>query len=450
MILTLFYFIIALALLVIVHEYGHFITARCCGIHIVRFSLGFGKVLCRWQDKKGTEYVISALPLGGYVKMLDETEQAVTPDQRHLAFNNKPVVIRMAVVIAGPLFNFLFALLALWVVQVMGVEALIPVINTVTPGSLAAKAGLTPHDEIKAVNGTPIFGWRDFQYALMPYVGSKATLTLTVQSSYNAAKKNLPLSLEQGSLEGGKKGLFEHLGIVPFIPELPAIVGEVKAASPAEKGGLQVDDVIKKINGNTVKDWQFLVSFVKKHPDQRLTLQIERQGKPKVLSVTAGSDRVKGRAEGFLGVVSKKTKWPQQYLRMHRQPPLHAAGIALKQTVDLTVTTFVLTTRLIVGKLALNNVSGPLGIAQGAGEAGRSGLVYYLSFLALVSISLGVLNLLPVPMLDGGHLLYDVIAIVRGRALSLKAQSLGMSIGFSILAGLMVLAIANDLVRLWR
>ncbi|WP_347251648.1 RIP metalloprotease RseP [Legionella sp.] len=448
MVTTLLYFFLALLLLITVHEYGHFLVARLCGVKVLRFSFGFGKVLARWRDKQGTEYAWSLFPLGGYVKMLDEAEGEVPAHERHLAFNNKSVWARIAIIVAGPLFNFIFAFVALWLVLVIGIQSLAPMIDGVKPGSIAASAGLEPKQEIVALDDKKISSWRDFQFALMPLLGSDATISLTVKSLTNGQMKNVSLPLTHWELDTKKPDPLNSLGIKPFIPKIPPVIGEVVEGSPAKKAGLQQGDVITKMNGNPMDDWLDLVEYVKLHPGEELSLIIKRQGHEQVVSLLIGTKLNEGQQEGFLGLRSEKVDWPKQWLRTQRQGPLQAIGTAFAQTTELTGATFSLIGRFITGKLALQSISGPVGIAQGAGESGRSGLAYYLSFLALVSISLGVLNLLPIPMLDGGHLLYCVIEVIRGKPLSDNVKSVGIYLGLMVLMGLMLLALSNDITRL--
>ncbi|MDP3269441.1 MAG: RIP metalloprotease RseP [Legionella sp.] len=448
MLVTLLYFLLALLLLVSVHEYGHFQVARWCGVKVLRFSFGFGTVLASWHDKKGTEYAWSLFPLGGYVKMLDETEGDVDEREKHLAFNNKSVWQRIAIVLAGPLFNFLFAFFALWLVLVIGMHSLAPIIASVKPDSLASRAGFSAKQEIVAINGSKINSWRDFQYAMMPLVGSRETIQVTVKSLNSGEVNQLSLPLVDWQLDDKKPDPLKSLGIEPFIPSIPPIIGEVVANSPAEKAGLQVGDKLISINGKPFDDWLLLVDFVKEHPDTRLDIEMDRQGKVHSIKLITGSQKVQGKTEGFIGVRSQKVDWPEHWLRHERQNPLTALGTALKQTGHLTATTFILMGRLVTGKLGLNSISGPVGIAQGAGDSGRGGIVSYLFFLALVSISLGALNLLPIPMLDGGHLLYYAFEIIRGKPLSDGVKSLGVYLGIFLLVALMFIALTNDLSRL--
>jgi regulator of sigma E protease len=448
MLLTLLYFLLALLLLVTVHEYGHFIVARWCGVKVLRFSFGFGTVLARWHDKKGTEYAWSLFPFGGYVKMLDEAEGDVPENERHLAFNNQSIWKRIAIVLAGPLFNFIFAFVALWLVLVIGMKSLAPMIDSVKPNSIAAKAGITAHEEIISLNGAKINSWRDFQYAMMPLVGSKETVHLTVKSLVDGHQTEINLPLADWHLNNKKPDPLKSLGIEPFIPNIPPIVGEVLPDSPAAKAGLKVGDELIGVDGQSFGDWLFIVDYVKARPDTQLILQVKRFGSIEDINVYTGSQEVNGKDEGFLGVRSQKVNWPAHWLRMERKHPIAALGTALKQTLQLTGTTFTLMGRLVTGKLGLNSISGPVGIAQGAGDSGRGGLVSYLFFLALVSISLGALNLLPIPMLDGGHLLYYVLELIRRKPVSENLKAAGAYVGLLLLVALMFIALSNDISRL--
>ncbi|WP_025386304.1 RIP metalloprotease RseP [Legionella oakridgensis] len=448
MLFTLFYFFIALLLLIIIHEFGHFIVARCCGVKVLRFSFGFGKVLASWRDKHGTEFVWSIFPLGGYVKMLDESEGEVPENERHLAFNNQSVWVRIAIVFAGPFFNFLFAFIALWFMWIIGIKSLAPMIESVKVGSIAAQSGLRPNQEILEMGAKKINSWRDFQYALMPLLGTHEPVTLIVKSLKDGHVNTLKLRLDHWTLDVKNPDVLASLGITPFVPKVPPVVGSVVPDSPAQSAGLQVGDEILAINHEVINDWLVLVDYVRQHSDQSMLLSIKRNNKIEQVNVHIGRTMNDGQNQGFLGVSSRQVKWPEHWLRLHRASPLPAAGHALSQTIELTGATFALIGRLVTGKLPIQSISGPVGIAQGAGESARSGLPYYLSFLALVSISLGVLNLLPIPILDGGHLLYCFIEIVRRRPLSEEVKSAGIYLGLVFLVTLMIIALSNDLARL--
>lgn len=448
MLMTMFYFIIALLLLVVVHEYGHFLVARLCGVKVLKFSFGFGRVLFCCRDRKGTEYVWSILPLGGYVKMLDEEEGEVKASERHLAFNNKSLKTRVAVVLAGPLFNFLFAFLALWLALLVGMYSIAPIIASVKLNSPASLAGFKAQEEIISFNQKPVSSWRDFQYGALPLIGSNESVPVVVKALKGGQTRTLRLAFSSLQPDSKKPDLLKSLGITPFIPTIPPIVGEVVADSPAKKAGFQVSDRIISMNGKSVDDWLDFVEFVRDNPGTSLVVEISRNQQIMKITVVIDSKKEGNQKTGFLGLRSQQVDWPKKWLRFHHQNPVAALGTAFTQTIELTQTTFSLIGRFITGKLALQNLSGPVGIAQGAGESASHGLASYLFFLALVSISLGVLNLLPIPMLDGGHLLFYFIEFLKGKPLSITAKSIGFYLGFVFLIAIMVLALHNDISRL--
>lgn len=447
MMFTLFYFIIALLMLVLVHEYGHFIVARYCGVKVLRFSFGFGKVLASWRDKRGTEYAFSLVPLGGYIQMLDESEGEVPESERHLAFNNQSIAKRCAIALAGPLFNFLFAFFALWLVLIIGIKSLAPIVSEIKIPSLAAQAGLLPEDEILSFGGKKISSWHDFQYALMPLVGTNAPVAMKVKSIKNGQERSLFFPLEQWHLDGKNPNLLNSLGMVPFLPKIPPLISEIVIDSPADSAGLLKGDRISRLNGQPIFDWLDVVDIIKKHPNTKMTLTVFRKGQSKALSLHTGSVIKDGVVEGFMGARANAVNWPANWLRMQREAPLPAVATALKQTFDLIGATFSSIGHLIIGKIPIESLSGPIGIAQGAGESAKGGLAHYLSFLALLSISLGVLNLLPIPLLDGGHLLYYLIELIWRRPLSEQLKSAGIYLGVVFLVSLMIIAFSNDLTR---
>jgi len=448
MLMTTVYFILALLLLVTIHEAGHFLVARWCGVKVLRFSFGFGPVLFSWRDKQNTEFAFSLFPLGGYVKMLDEAHGDISADEQQHAFNAKSIGARSSIILAGQVFNFLFAWIAFWLVSVIGMQTLAPIVHEVRAESVAEHAGLKPQHEFVAVAGTPVASWRDVRYALMPYMGAKGNVDVQVVSPEDTTHQRLSLPLGAWSVPEPQVDPLDELGVTPLLPVIPPYVAEVFPDSPAEKSGLMANDEIVKIDKNIITDWRELVIYVKNHPDQSITLTRKQGDNTSSVMVTLGHQMNAGTLEGVLGVRSKPGDWPKHMVRMQREGPVDALVTASKQTWLFTESTFVWIGRMLVGDVPLHNLSGPLGIADGAGSSARGGLVYYLSFLALLSIGLGVLNLLPIPMLDGGQLLYCLIEFVLGRPLSDRFKTLGVSLGLFFLMALTVIALKNDLIRL--
>ena len=449
MLSMLLYFVLALLLLVTVHEYGHFLVARACGVKVLRFSFGFGKVLARWHDKRGTEYTWSLVPLGGYVKMLDETENDVPEHERHMAFNNKPVWARMAIVLAGPLFNFIFAFVALWLVLIIGIKSLAPIIDSVKSGSIAARAGLMAKQEILSLNGHSMASWHDVYYEMTLLSGTHGPVAITAKALKGGQQTTHILSLVTWVVDENKQSMLASLGFVPFMPTIPPIIGEVIPKSPAQIAGLQPGDMVTSIDRYAVDNWLKLVDVVRLHPSQDVMLHIDRNGRPENIAIHTGSVTNEGRQEGYLGVLSQDpARFLAPWLLLQRETPLPAIKTAFLQTVDLTRATVMLMGRLMTGEVSWHSISGPVGIAQGARESASQGLPYYLFFLALVSVSLGVLNLLPIPMLDGGHLLYYWIEIIFRRPVSNAVKSVGIYIGMGLLVMLMIVALHNDITRL--
>jgi len=447
MLMTVGYFILALFLLVTIHEAGHFLVARWCGVKVLRFSFGFGPVLFSWRDKRNTEFAFSLFPLGGYVKMLDEAHGDVPPDEQHGAFNTQSIKARSAIILAGPLFNFLFAFVAFWLVSVIGMMALAPIVHEVRPGSVAEHAGLKPQHEFVAVDGGRVASWRDVRYALMPHMGAQGTVEIQV-ISHNKSPQHIMLPLGAWSVPEPQVDPLDKLGITPLLPIIPPRVAEVFSDSPAEKAGLMAGDEVLKIDGHPIIDWRELVIYVKNHPDQKITLVRKRGDDESSVNVQLGHQMHEKHLEGVLGVRSVRGDWPKHMVRMQREGPVDALVTASKQTWLFTEATFVWIGRMVVGDLPLHNLSGPLGIAEGAGSSARGGFVYYVSFLALLSIGLGVLNLLPIPLLDGGQLVYCLIEWLTGRPLSDRFKAVGVSIGLFFLMALTVVALKNDLIRL--
>ncbi|WP_340614136.1 sigma E protease regulator RseP [Xenorhabdus thailandensis] len=440
-------FIVALGILITVHEFGHFWVARRCGIYVERFSIGFGKVLWRRTDKQGTEYVIALIPLGGYVKMLDERVGEVAAERRHMAFNNKTIGQRAAVVSAGPIANFILAVIAYWLVFVIGVPSVRPVVLDVKPNSIAAQANILPGMELKAINGIETPDWNSVRLAMIGKVGATSvTMDVLPMNALDSVQKTLDLS--KWAFDPSKQDVLLSLGIMPVVPRVSSQVEKVYPDSAAEKAGLQSGDRIVKVNDQDVDVWHTFSSFVRKNPNIPLKLDVARAGGMISLSLTPEARKLSnGREEGFAGAELKIIPLADEY-KVNQQygsfSAIYEAGDKTWQLMKLTVN---MIGKLIVGDLKLNNLSGPISIAKGAGVSADSGLVYYLMFLALISVNLGIINLFPLPVLDGGHLLFLAIEKIKGGPVSERVQDFSYRIGAMLLVLLMGLALFNDFSR---
>lgn len=440
-------FIVALGVLITVHEFGHFWVARRCGVRVERFSIGFGKALWRRTDKSGTEYVIALIPLGGYVKMLDERAEPVAPELRHYAFNNKTVGQRAAIIAAGPIANFLFAIFAYWLVFIIGVPGVRPVVGEITPNSIAAQAQIQPGTELKAVDGIETPDWDAVRLQLVSKIGDEHT-TLSVAQFGSNQRQDKTLDLGHWAFEPDKEDPVSSLGIRPRGPQIESVLSEVQVNSAASKAGLQAGDRIVKVNGQPLTQWMTFVTLVRDNPDKPLALDIERQGSSLSLTLTPDSKQVNGKAEGFAGVVPKVIPLPDEYKTVRQYGPFSAILEASDKTWQLMKLTVSMLGKLITGDVKLNNLSGPISIAQGAGMSAEFGVIYYLMFLALISVNLGIINLFPLPVLDGGHLLFLAIEKLKGGPVSERVQDFSYRIGSILLVLLMGLALFNDFSRL--
>ncbi|MGB7803173.1 sigma E protease regulator RseP [Buttiauxella sp.] len=439
-------FIVALGVLITVHEFGHFWVARRCGVKVERFSIGFGKALWRRSDRHGTEFVIALIPLGGYVKMLDERVESVTPELRHLAFNNKTVSQRAAIIAAGPIANFIFAVFAYWLVFIIGVPGVRPVVGEVTPNSIAAEAQIAPGMELKAIDGIETPDWESVQLELMGKIGDdSAKVTLAPLGSNLRTDKTL--NLRNWQFEPEKQDPITSLGIGPRRAQIETVLQEVQPNSAANKAGLQAGDRIVKVNGAALTQWTEFVSQVRDNPGHPLELEIERQGALLSLTLIPDTKPGKAKAEGFAGVVPKVIPLPDEYKTVRQYGPFAAVAEATDKTWQLMKLTVNMLGKLITGDIKLNNLSGPISIAQGAGMSAESGLIYYLMFLALISVNLGIINLFPLPVLDGGHLLFLAIEKLKGGPVSERVQDFSYRIGSILLVLLMGLALFNDFSR---
>jgi regulator of sigma E protease len=446
---SVFGFVVAIGILVTFHEFGHYWVARRCGVKVLRFSVGFGRPLWSRQLANGTELVVAAIPLGGYVKMLDERESDTPLPEAELehAFNRKSLAQRSAIVAAGPVFNFILAALFYWAIHVIGVPDMRPVLAEPPAGSMLAEAGVAAETELQAVNGKETATWTSVRMSVLDEVLSGEALVLHLRAPEGAQRE---LRLDTSTVPVDPEPLFAKLGLELYRPSLPVRLAEIVPGEPAAEAGLQPGDTIIARDGTPVSDWRGFVEWLRANPDTETRLTIERDGRQIERALTVGSAIAEGEQVGRLGarVDVPEDLW-QDLRTVHREGIFEAAVTGVSETFSVAWLTLRMMGRMLIGDVSVDNISGPLQIAEYAGYTAAAGIVTYIGFLALISVSLGVLNLLPVPMLDGGHLLYYLVEAVKGSPVSERVQLMGQQIGLLMLAALMTLAFYNDLSRLF-
>ena len=448
---TFFYFVITIGVLVSFHEFGHFWTARKVGVKVLRFSVGFGKVLWSYQKKSDTtEYVLSAIPLGGYVKMVDERESEVKEDDFPFAFNRQPLWARMAIVVAGPVFNLVLAVFLFWCVLVTGETGIKPILGKVEQGTLAASAGFKEDEEIISVDDKLTPTWTEAMAVIFTSAldGNK-DIKVTVKD-LNDEQSNRVLKLSGSDIQSSEI-LYKNLGFKPWSPTLKPVIGNVLPESSALRAGLLKGDLILSADNIVIKDWLQLVDIVKSHPNVTISLKIERDGVELPINITPKSVQIDQKLEGKIGAsVSVPEDLIKSVSVKYSLSPLQAIPVSLETTWYYSVTTIKMMGKMLIGKTSVDNLSGPISIAQYAGQSASMGLVAFIKFMALLSVSLGILNLLPIPVLDGGHLLFFIIEGIKGSPVSEKIQSFFQQVGMLFLVGLMALAMVLDVQRLFH
>jgi len=445
-------FIIAIGVMVTVHEFGHFWVARRCGVRVLRFSVGFGRAL--WSRRFGsdrTEFVVAALPFGGYVKMLDEREGEVDPSERQRAFNNQSVGARAAIVAAGPAINILLAVVAYAATFMIGVPGVTPIVGDTLHESPAAEAGFRPGDRIDSVADAPTPTWADVRLALLEHGLGDASAPVRVEVTTDSGiPQERRLSVGGVTLREEAADPVATLGFEPWFPELPAEITRIVDGSAAAAGGLQAGDVVLSAADRPVEDWRQWVEIVRAHPGEEIPVTVRRAGDRVALRVTPEATSERGETIGRIGAYGPSATQAQRdrMFTTVRHGPLESLYRGAVKTWDITKLTLRVLVALVTGEAALSNISGPISIAQFAGQSAQIGLASFIGFIALISVSIGILNLLPIPVLDGGHLLYYLVEAVRGAPLSERAQIVGQQIGVAMLIGLMTLAIYNDILRL--
>jgi regulator of sigma E protease len=444
--LNLIAFVVALGILVAVHEWGHFYVARLCGVRVEKFSVGFGKALWRKTDKHGTEFVIAAIPLGGYVRMLDERVDNVPSHLREQAFNNKSVLQRMAIIAAGPAVNLVFAFFALMLMFMLGISTVRPIVGSVDDASIAGRGGVFAGAEIVAVNGRLTPDWDAVSMELLSAIGQQQVQLTVVSEALVSSNIDLPLS--DWAFDPDKASIFESIGIMPFRPLPTMTLGLVADDSAAKQAGLQVNDTITAVDGEAISDWYAFSKWVSERPGESVVLTVARDQQIRQLTATIERRDTEYGQRGVLGVSPLFTPWPEGYLLTQQFGLFDATERALAKTWRLISLSVEMLVKLVSGDVSVKSLSGPISIAQGAGASASIGLAYFLSFLALISVNLGVINLLPLPMLDGGHLMYFLIEWVRGKPVPEHVQEWGFRVGATVLLFVMLLAITNDIGRL--
>ena len=473
---TVLALLVTISILVTIHEYGHYWVARRCNVHVIRFSVGFGKAIYTKKgrqpvygeqpvyDKEGnlvpvrtgsnetlapTEFTLAAIPLGGYVKMLDEREGYVPDDQLHLTFNRKSVWQRIAIASAGPIANFLLAIAAYWMLFAFGVTGVIPVIGELDPESAAARAGLQQGYEIVAVDGNATKTWSEVNLGLFDRLGETGDIVITVvePGSYNA-QSNYNVPVMQWLSNSDSPLPARDLGLVMQLPEFPAVIGGLNDDGRATAGGVEVGDEFLSVDGVSLKGWPHLVDVIQANPEKMLNVLVLRDGGTMNIALTPEGIERGGNFLGFIGASPQPVNFPPEMLREMRYPIYSAWMPAAVKTWEVTLFTLASIKKMIVGAISPKNLSGPITIAQVASATAENGFESFVGFIALLSISLGVINLLPIPVLDGGHLLYYFIELIAGRPVPERVQVWGLQVGTFLIMGIMVLAFYNDIARL--
>jgi len=440
-------FIVALGILVAVHEWGHFWVARRCGVKVQRFSIGFGKALWRRTDKLGTEYVIAAIPLGGYVKMLDERVDEVSEQDLPYAFNRQHVLKRIAIIAAGPGVNFIFAIFALFVMYLIGLQTIKPVVGSIEPDSFLSQSNIPQNAILTQVGPRKVVDWEDVAYEFMSFIGHDEMLIKWTDEK-STYERSATINISQWKFDPDKTSVFASLGLTPYRPKVLNVLGYIEDGSAAQSIGFQENDKIVSLDGTSMQNWEQIVGYVSTRPNQFVQVDVLRNGQIVNLSGTIGSKTVEQKTKGYMGFTPTLEPWPDGVVFVHKYGVVKAMSKAMDKTWRLMTLSIEMLGKLITGDVSVKNLSGPIAIAQGAGTSASLGLVYFLGFLALISVNLGIINLLPLPVLDGGHLLYYVIELFSGRPVPESVQEVGFKIGGVLLLLLMSIAIVNDIARL--
>ena len=444
---TLLAFLATLGILIVVHELGHYAAARWAGVRVLHFSVGFGRPLWKRTDRHGTVWALAAIPLGGYVRFLDEREAPVADNEKDQAFNRQPLGKRAIIVAAGPVANFILAIVLLWGLNLHGYSTLRPVLAPPPGGTPAAIAGLQGGDWVLGLNGTPIDNWQTLAEGLL--ASSQTDARLEIEDAQGHLREAvLPSDSLQMATQGSEP--LRALGLSPGHPPLPPVIGTVIAEGPAAIAGLQAGDRVLAVDDEPTPDWQSLVQRIRQTKSNDLILTIERAGQALTLRVTPQFISEHGQRLARIGAAPQIDPVIMERMRVvHRDGPVEAMGHAIERTWNLSIFSLRMMGRMLIGEVSVKNLSGPVSIADYAGQSAQAGWIPFVGFLALISISLGVLNLLPIPMLDGGHLLYYLLEWIGGKPVPDRVQELAQRVGMALLLTLMTFALYNDLSRLF-
>jgi regulator of sigma E protease len=442
-------FALALGLLILVHEMGHYLVARWCGVKVLRFSIGFGKpLIVRRAGRDGTEWALAAFPLGGYVKMLDEREGTVAPHELHRSFNRQNVYRRFAIVAAGPLANFLLAIVLYWGIFVAGSDELRPRVALSESPAIAEAAGVREGDLVVAVDSEAVRSWQDLRWVLLQHALDNREIVLQVRTLEDVEAYRR-LDLRGVPIDDGQQDLIARIGLKPWRPSIPAVIGRLVEGGPAERAGMMSGDQIVGIDEELIESWGEMVSRIRDAGGQTLKLSVLREGAVRELFVAVEEANENGVRIGRIGVgVAEPMPGGLSMFAMVRYGPIEGLVKAVRQTWETSVLSLKMIGRMFTGEVSWKNLSGPVTIADYAGQTAQLGLSHYLKFVALISISLGVLNLLPIPVLDGGHLLYYTVEIIKGGPIPERIMEIGQQIGLVLLVMLMAFAFYNDINRL--
>lgn len=432
------------------HEAAHFYMARAVGVKVLRFSIGFGKTLFRWHDKSGTEYVFALLPLGGYVKMLGESDdKEIPPDDLHRAYHHQPFYKKFLIVLAGPVSNILCAFLLYWLIFMLGFVTIKPVIGSITPNSIAAKAGMQPMQAIERIDGNITHTWTGAAFRLLVHIGTGDQIAIATKKLTTQETKSYSLDTTSWKMNDLTPDPLTSLGIVPYEPSIPLIIGVINQSSPAAQSGLKINDKILAIAHQPMKNWLDIMTIIQQHPNQTVKFIIERKGKKKKINVNIGYQRdLWLKKIGYLGIAPTVTI-PPELLETVKYTPLAALSRAGEEITNFTYFNLVLFGKMFTGKLSLHSLGGPITIFTSAGETLNYSWIAFIGFLAFLSLSIGIINFLPIPGLDGGHLLMQIIELIIRRPIPDRIQSLLIRLGFAFLIWIFIQAVVNDVLRLF-